>query len=49
MAIMAELELPPATTLFLQLLAARLQIKLLEREIAELKNQLAARERSHAP
>lgn len=41
---MPELEMSPVATLFLELLTARLQIKLLEREIADLKAQLGARD-----
>jgi hypothetical protein len=37
---MASLQLPPASRLFLELLAARLEIKLLRREVAELKARL---------
>ncbi len=38
---MVEIELPPAARLFLELLAARLEIKLLKREIDDLKAQVA--------
>ena len=38
---MPELQLPSAARLFLELLAARLEIKLLMRDVAELKARLA--------
>jgi hypothetical protein len=38
---MRERQLPPPTRLFMELLAARLEIKLLKREIDELKAQVA--------
>jgi hypothetical protein len=42
----ASLPLRPAARLFLELLAARLEIKVLQREVAELKPQLASRDPS---
>jgi hypothetical protein len=41
---MASLQLPPAARLFMELLAARLEIKVLQREIDELRAQLAKRD-----
>lgn len=38
---MASLQLPSAARLFLELLAARLEIKILRREIDDLKAQVA--------
>jgi uncharacterized small protein (DUF1192 family) len=43
---MASLQLPPAARLFMELLAARLEIKVLQREIDELKAQLATRDQT---
>jgi hypothetical protein len=48
MVTMANLQLPPAATLFLELLAARLEIKVLQREVAELKATLATLEADRA-
>jgi hypothetical protein len=41
---MPSLPLPPAARLFLELLAARLEIKVLQREVDDLKAQLATLE-----
>ena len=43
-----SLPLRPAEKLFLELLAARLEIEVLQREVAELKAQLAALEAERA-
>jgi hypothetical protein len=43
---MASRQLPPAARLFMELLAARLAITMSQRELAELKAQLATRDPS---
>jgi hypothetical protein len=45
---MADIRLPPAARLFMELLAARLEIKVLQREVDELKARLATLEGTRA-